>query len=406
MPHRRGAAVLSDPPRGPDGRVLRVLQATPGYAPAYGLGGPTQSLEGLDDHLARLGVDVRVLTTDSAGRERLRVVQGWTTWQGIPVRYVRRWLPPDVAPSYLPIAMLHARRSHIVHVTGVFSVTSMQAMAATLAAGRPSVLSTRGALEPSALTFGAARRKQRWLAAFGPLMRRATLFHATSAEEATSIRDVLGAGAAVRIVPNGVDPEEAIGPREPPALPTLGFIGRIHRVKAVERLVEAAALLRDRGLRFRLEIAGPTPDARYRQEIETHVARLGLGEIATLRGELRGDAKRSFYEGCNVVALPSFTENFGNVVVEALSHGVPVVASRHTPWAELEAYECGRWVDNTPSDLADALEPYLRSSALAREQGLRGRRLVEQHYTWSAVALSMLNVYREAIARHRDGSTC
>jgi glycosyltransferase involved in cell wall biosynthesis len=381
----------------PPGHGLRILQATPGYAPAYELGGPTQSLEGLDDHLLRLGVDVRVLTTDSAGRERLQVARGWTSWRGVPVRYVPRWLRPDVTPTYLPLAIVEARRAHVVHVTYVFSLPSMQALAAAKAVGRPVVLSARGALEPAALAYGPARKKRVWLRAFAPLIRSASLFHATSSKEADSVRRVLGPATEVRVVPNGVDlpPPRAVAGAQ--GIPTIGFIGRIHRIKAVENLVEAAAILRSRGLSFRLHIAGPTPDVAYREELEARIARLRLGESATILGEVRGEAKGRFYESCWVSVLPSFTENFGNVVTEALSYGVPVVASRFTPWAELEEAGCGRWTGNAPPELADAIEPYLRSADLSREHGARGRLLVERRYTWDAVARAMIDVYREAL---------
>jgi glycosyltransferase involved in cell wall biosynthesis len=315
---------------------------------------------------------------------------------------------PDVTPVYFPLALWEARRVDVVHVTGVFSITSMQATAATLAAGRPAVLSARGSLEPASLAFGRSRDKRLWLGACRPLMERVTVFHATSSKEADSIRAVMGEGAPVRIVPNGVDLPPLRPRTEPsrePREPVIGFIGRVHRVKAIERLVDAASILKARGLRFRLHIAGPTPDAAYRRELESQITRLGLEGVAALVGELRGEAKVGFYDAIRVGVLPSFgTENFGNVVPEALSHGVPVVASRCTPWAELEETRCGRWVDNTPADLAGAIEPYLLSPGLARDHGMRGRELVERRYTWERVARLMIEVYRDAIAQRRDRS--
>jgi glycosyltransferase involved in cell wall biosynthesis len=77
-----------------------------------------------------------------------------------------------------------------------------------------------------------------------------------------------------------------------------------------------------------------------------------------------------------------------------------MVASRFTPWAELEEVGCGRWVENAPQELADAIEPYLRDPARARDAGALGRAHVERRYTWDAVARSMMDVYREAIAIH------
>jgi len=380
---------------------LRVLQATPGYAPAYELGGPIQSLEGLTHHLANLGVDVRVLTTDSGGDKRLDVADGWQQWRGIPVRYVRRWFRPDVAPGYFPLALIEALRADVLHVTGIFSVPSIQAMLAALAARRPVVLSTRGALEPGALSYGPVRRKRSWLSAVRPLLRQATVFHATSEKEAQSIRASLGASSEVRVVPNGVDLPADAEPIEASGDPVVGFLGRIHPVKALGQLIDAAAILQERGLRFALRIAGPMPDPRYRAELEAQIQKLGLGRVALLSGELRGAEKRAFYEGCRVFVLPSSTENFGNVVPEALGYRIPVVASRFTPWAELEDVGCGRWVGNSPRELADAIEPYLRDLDLARRAGELGRALVQRRYTWDAAARSMIEVYNESIALHR-----
>jgi glycosyltransferase involved in cell wall biosynthesis len=207
----------------------------------------------------------------------------------------------------------------------------------------------------------------------------------------------MGPNAEVRVVPNGVDLPPARVTWTTSAPPTVGFIGRIHPIKALENLVDAAAVLRSRGVPLRLEIAGPAPDAAYRRALVDRIAERGLRDAAALLGEVRGDDKRRFYERCRVCVLPSLTENFGNVVIEALGHGVPVVASRFTPWAVLEETGCGRWTGNSPEELADAIEPYLRSESMSTEQGRRGRALVESRYTWTAVARSMIDVYREAL---------
>jgi glycosyltransferase involved in cell wall biosynthesis len=312
---------------------------------------------------------------------------------------VPRWFGPDVAPEYLIHAYIEARGADVVHVAGVFSVPSVQALAAAMAAGRPAVLSPHGSLELAALAFGPVRKKRLWLRAFAPLMRRVTLFHATCTREAESIQRALGPDARVRVVPHGVDlPPLRERPEETgPAI--VSFIGRIHRIKALERLIDALAILRDRRVIFRAELAGPSPDEAYAKELGLRVQEHKLDGIVRFVGEVRGDDKVRFYERSRVCVLPSSTENFGNVVVEALSYATPVVASRFTPWAELEEARCGRWTDNSPSALADAIEPYLRSASLSREDGVRGRALVERRYAWPVVATSVIALYKEAIAQ-------
>jgi glycosyltransferase involved in cell wall biosynthesis len=385
---------------------LRVLHATPSFAPAYRYGGPVRSVEGLVVELARLGVDVRVLTTDSHREERLDVGHEWQTWRGVPVRYLRRRAMPDLAPAYVREAYREARRADVVHILSIFSAPSMVALVAAELAGRAVVLSPRGMLEPAALAIASARSKRAWIAAFGPFLRRTAIFHATSAEEAASIKHVLGDAVQVRVVPNGTDLEplaeaRARKVRAAPAA-VIGALGRIHPIKGLDRLIEAAAILRDRGLDVTLRLAGPTQDAEHQASLERLAARLSLTDRLHFPGELHGEAKLDFLAGCRVLALPSHSENFGNVVVEALASLTPVVAAHGTPWGELETTAAGRWVEPTPSALADAIEPYLRDPELAARAGEKGRALVEQRYGWRRVALTMCDVYEEAVTIARS----
>lgn len=386
---------------------LRILHATPSFAPAYRYGGPVRSVEGLVVELARLGVDVRVLTTDAHREERLDVGPGWQTWRGVPVRYLRRRARPDLAPAYLWESLREARRADVIHVMSLFSAPSMVGLAAGEIAGRAVILSPRGMLEAAALAQASSRKKRAWLAAFGPLLRRTTIFHATSAEEGASITRELGAIARVRVVPNGTDleprPLALARKQRATSRPVLGALGRIHPIKGLDRLIEAAALLRDRGLDVDLALAGPTQDEEHRAALEHLASRLALADRVRFPGELHGEAKLDFLAGCRLLCLPSHSENFGNVVVEALAALTPVVAAHGTPWAELEARGAGRWVTPTPAALADAIEPYLRDPALAAQAGERGRALVESRYGWPSVARSMCEVYEEAarLARGR-----
>ena len=396
-----GGPASTIPPRAGT-RPLRVLHATPAFAPAYRYGGPIRSVEGLVVELARRGLDVRVLTTDAHGHERLSSRPGWQSWRGVPVRYLRRWAKPDLAPALLWEAYLEARRSDVVHVMALFSAPSMVGLLAAQLAGKPVVLSPRGVLEPVALEMASAQRKRAWLRAFAPALRRVTLFHATSAAEAESIARVLGPTVRVRVVPNGADLEPrdiaAIRKGRAPPTPWIGTLGRLHPIKALDRLLEAAVILRARGVDLEVVLAGPpSDDAACLAELDRLASRPELEGRVHFPGELAGEAKLEFLAWCRVLCLPSHSENFGNVVVESLACLTPVVAAHGTPWGELESCGAGRWVENTPASLADALEPYLRDPSLAAGAGEHGRSLVEQRYNWAAVAGAMEEVYEEAI---------
>lgn len=88
-------------------------------------------------------------------------------------------------------------------------------------------------------------------------------------------------------------------------------------------------------------------------------------------------------------------ENFSHVVVEALAYGVPVIATKGTPWGELESERCGRWIDQGVEPLAAALRELMAMSDEGRAaMGANGRSLAAKKYQWSKIAADLINVYR------------
>ncbi|MBQ5531138.1 MAG: glycosyltransferase, partial [Kiritimatiellae bacterium] len=96
----------------------------------------------------------------------------------------------------------------------------------------------------------------------------------------------------------------------------------------------------------------------------------------------------------------SFTENFGATVVDALAHGKPAIASKFTPWKELDECKCGWWVSNKPDELATAIRAM---AALAPEEraamGEKGRAIAAAKYSWQAVAAALERKYKEIARR-------
>ena len=100
------------------------------------------------------------------------------------------------------------------------------------------------------------------------------------------------------------------------------------------------------------------------------------------------------------VAFPTLGEGFGIPLLEALAHGVPVIASKGTPWSGVETHGCGLWIENDPATLAAAIE---RMSRMAlREMGERGRRWMEQEFAWETVAREMLQLYGKLLLKDQS----
>ncbi|MBQ0033079.1 MAG: glycosyltransferase [bacterium] len=189
------------------------------------------------------------------------------------------------------------------------------------------------------------------------------------------------------------------------------FVGRIHPVKGLMNLVKAVGLIKnDCGASGTVRptvvfrIVGPD-EGGHMAELKAECDRLGIGErwreevdsgvSVSFAGERYGDDLTREYENCDVLVLPSWTENFGATVVEALAHGKPVIASKFTPWKVMETERCGWWVGNSPESLAAAIREACGAAGVRAlpEMGERGRRLVREKYTWAAVAAAMRKGY-------------
>ena len=227
-------------------------------------------------------------------------------------------------------------------------------------------------------------------------LSRATAFHATAQSEAESIRR-LGFKQPIAVIPNGVQLPEVIdcegvkvgrlgGDRK-----TALFLSRINPKKGLPMLLDVWKKLAPKD--WRLVIAG-NDDSNHLPVLERQIAKLELTGQVELVGPLFGDDKEQAYLNADFFVLPSYSENFGIVVTEALCYQVPVLTTTGCPWHELETEQCGWWVDPTPSGIEAGLKSALEASDVERrEMGVRGRELVKRKYLWPPIAENMALFY-------------
>ena len=107
-----------------------------------------------------------------------------------------------------------------------------------------------------------------------------------------------------------------------------------------------------------------------------------------------GQEKMQAYQNAQLFVLPSYSENFGIVVAEALACGTPVITTKGTPWEDLETHQCGWWIEIGVAPLKAVLEKVLSLSPKQLElMGKNGRQLMEQKYSMEAVAKHMYELY-------------
>ena len=183
------------------------------------------------------------------------------------------------------------------------------------------------------------------------------------------------------------------------------FLGRLHFKKGLDLLIPAFDALRQRVPGVQLVIAGPENDD-YGQRVRGWVRERGLDAAVHFVGSLHGADVLQAYVDADVFALPSYTENFGMTVIEALACSVPVVISDQVNiHAEVSGAGAGLVTHCDAGEVAQALETLLVDADRRRAMGEAGRQLVKARFTWPAIVDALTAEYEQVIARHRADET-
>lgn len=282
----------------------------------------------------------------------------------------------------------------IYHVQGVWMLHGTQVARYAKNHNKPYIVTLRGMLYPQALAHKSAIKKASLRLYQAQTLRMAAAIQCTCKEEMDYYR-ALGFRNPVAIIPNPIEVDKYI---DKPILKKstfrIGYLGRIHPRKRVERLIYAMnnlkSILSDNA---ELLIIGGG-DKEYENFLHKEVDRLNLGDKVRFTGFLSGDDKDKAIESLSVLAVPSDFENFGNIVTEALVHGVPVIASKGMPWQELPENGCGWWIDNSQETIDKTLlEAYNLGAERLHDMGVKGRELMLLNYSVEALGQKMKMLY-------------
>ncbi len=207
------------------------------------------------------------------------------------------------------------------------------------------------------------------------------------------------------VIPNGVDCDRfrplATGEARPDGPPVVLFVARLEPRNQLGDLIRAVALLRDRGRRVQLQVAGDGPT---RDSDERLARKLGVADRIEWLGLIHDDLPRRYREA-TALAAPCTLASFGVILIEALASGTAVVCADNIGFRQvIRDGMPGRFVPmRDPSALAAGLEEVLADHALRTEWATRGRALTYERYDWSGVARRVSDVYAEEwIARRSD----
>jgi glycosyltransferase involved in cell wall biosynthesis len=392
-------------------------------------GGPSRSVSALAGAVAEMGSEVELVALEYGGGNRSPMVPPkpvLTTLVPCRGALAKKFrCTPEfekaLRKGYADYSEVRGQRSDvsrlknpIIHDNGLWLPTNHTAARVARQIGLPLIVSPRGMLTPWAMRFHGFKKRLAWLLYQRRDLQSAQVLHATSHQEAAEFR-VLGLKQPIAVIPNGVTLPTEVQKSEAGSRKSAGrtilFLSRIHPKKGLLDLVEAwTAVIQNSefGIQnsdmWRVVVAGGDENGHL-AEVKAEIAKLGarsreqgakrFEESFQFIGEVADEAKWDLYRNADLFVLPTHSENFGIVIAEALACGMPVITTRGTPWEDLITHRCGWWVEIGAKPLAEALNEAMRlSDEERRAMGLRGRRLVEENYTWPAAAKKMMAVYR------------
>jgi len=395
-------------PAAKHGRRLRILQVVPTYFPAVRYGGPIRSVHGLGRALVERGHEVHVFTSSMDGPKNLDVPLAMPVLiDGVHVHYFAvNWLRRLCwCPALADALQHHVESFDVVHLHSVFLWPTWAAARIAERAAVPYVISPRGMLGVEVIRRKSRLIKSAWIRLIEErTLRESAGLHVTAALEREEIQALRLALPKIFCVPNGVSwPAQHAALRAGPfaniAKPYALFLGRIDAKKGLDRLLAAWKWVPD----LTLIIAGNDENG-YRQQLEKTVEESELGARVRFVGRASDEHKWALYENAAMFILPSYSENFGNAVAEAMAMGCPVVVTPEVGLATL-VHESGSGivVDGAPRTLAEAVGSLLQDSARRRLMGERGRFTARRHLSWASAAAQMEAIYEE-ITRKKDSS--
>ncbi len=384
-------------------KPLKVLHVVPSYYPAIRYGGPIESVHGLCKGLVQSGMEVHVYTTNVNGEDDSDVpldvpvnIDGVKVWY-FQSSYGRR--------LYYSRKMKYKLIDHmcdfdIVHLHSVFLWPTWMAARCAARQGVPYVISPRGMLVSDLI-----KRKSRWVKTLWinliekKSFRQAAGIHATSEVE---IKELSNLGLNIPFVfciANGVEIPSDLDLDQNNndtayEKPYVLYLGRINWKKGLDRLIKSWKSVKD----VNLIVAG-NDEENFQNQLENLARTEGVSERIQFIGSVKGTQKWSLYRHAALLVLPSYSENFGNVVLEAISVGCPVVITPEVGLAPMVSqYTVGSVVKGDPLTLASEINALISDEQLRSNMSRNGVRVARCDYTWVSIANKMKNMYIQIVS--------
>ncbi len=358
-------------------------------------GGPSIALETMVRGLAQAGVTVHVATTNDDGAGHLDVPHGEpVTRDGATYFFFPR--QTQFYKFSLPLTQWLRRSVNnygVLHIHALFSYAGMPAAFFAKRADAPYILRPLGTLNRYGMQkHHAALKKISYPLIEQRMIANAAWMHYTSAQEKLEA-EALGVTHPSVVIPLGVEIPPVTLKQKNGSIHFL-YLARLDPIKGLDLLLPAFVRVRAKYPSAQLVLAGDG-DAKYVELLKRQAIELGIGNAVTWTGFVTGEAKRDLLAQADVFVLPSYSENFGLAVVEAMAAGLPVIVTPGVAVArEIEQGGAGLVASPNAESLASAMLTLVVQATRRSAMGECGRRLVAEKYSVEAMTRALLALYQ------------
>ncbi|MEL6468206.1 MAG: hormogonium polysaccharide biosynthesis glycosyltransferase HpsP [Cyanobacteria bacterium J06623_4] len=402
------------PPKPSGQRPLNILQIVPSISLVYG--GPSQMIRGL---AAALGQQpnqqvgsVTVITTDANGdvdEQPLEVPLGEPVDEGgYDVIYFRcaPFRRYKFSTDLLSWLWSNAHRYDIAHIHALFSPVSTAAATLCRWKNLPYIMRPLGTLDPADLQKKKLLKLPYIALLEKPNLAGAAAIHFTSELESkvsarfgTTTPDmVIPLGVALPELPDRGHSQAAIREKFniPDNRPIVLFMSRIDPKKGFDLLLPALEKLHTSSQPFHFLLCGANPqDRAYENNIREQISCSAWASSATLCGFISGELKAQVLSAADLFVLPSYYENFGIAVAEAMAAKLPVVISDQVHiWPQIKESTAGWVVPTEIEPVTQALMAALSNAEERQQRGENAQQCAKENYSWDAIAQRLTTQYR------------
>jgi glycosyltransferase involved in cell wall biosynthesis len=348
---------------------MKILHIVPSYKPAFVYGGPIYSVSALCEAQTLNGDEVVVYTTNANGSRNLsEKLNTEHKINGVKVYYFNRITGDHthISPSLWIKLFTNCKDFDFIHIHSWWSILVIGCAMILNLKRIKFIISPRGMFSPYSMMYNNNPLKSEIFMKYfiKPLLKK-QIFHTTALSEQEEIKNLFSSKVKVFTLPNllkfpklpSIEYYNDVISNDNKFLKLL-FISRIDKKKGIEILLNSIPIIIESGLNIKLTIIG-TGDKKYIESLYSLSKQLDIDKYISWKGNVEWELKFNDILENDILILPSYNENFANIILETLYAGKPVILSKYVGLNDYVKENNFGWViDTNPEDLSQAISQF------------------------------------------------